>query len=90
MNMPLVILFLLPALVNVVMIIVTRVHIKSAMLRLNVELGRSIINICAMLIIGAFWGLREILAFGALQLFVTFPTALLFPKRKYPPRDIHT
>ena len=90
MNLTLVILFLLPAVFTVVTIVVTRVYIKSEMLRLNVHLGNSLITGGAVIIICLYWGVREALAYFALQMIVVLLTSLRFPARKYPPRNIHT
>ena len=90
MNLTLIILFLLPAVFTVVTIVVTRVYIKSQMLRLKVSLGNSLITAVAVVIIVLYWGVREALAYFALQMIVALSTSLRFPARKYPPRNIHT
>ena len=90
--MLLVILFLLPAVFHVITIVVTRVYIKSEMLRLNVRLGNSLILVGAMLILNIItdWGIREILAFFLFHLIFVLPAVWFFPARKYPSRDIRT
>ena len=88
--MPLVILCLLPAVFHVMTIVVTRVYIKSEMLRLNVRLGNSLILVGTMLILSTDWGIREFLAFFLLQLIFVLPAVWFFPARKYPSRDIRT
>ena len=88
--MRLVLLSLLPAVFHVMTIVVTRVYIKSEMLRLNVRLGNTVILVGAMLILSIDGGIREFLVFFLIQLFVILPAVWLLPARKYPSRDIRT
>ena len=82
-NLTLVILFILPALCTPVKVALVLIYIKREMLRLYVNLGYGLITASAVIPIGEFWGIRQLLAWFAFQLIVALTAVAFLRRRKY-------